>query len=111
MSTERKATNAQIFVLFLKGFTYAEIGRRVGLSPQRIQQICRPPVGIFNMVRDKARSACQNCKMRVRAGEGHIHNVECFTGVPDTFSHVDKLIYLCRPCHATVHGKRGKHDS
>lgn len=87
--------------LRLKGLTYAEIGRELGISRQRVQQITRPPAQVYDFVKRRAESKCEDCK--VPLGSGHIHHKH----VTPLFNYndIENLEYLCISCHRERHRK------
>ena len=83
--------------LKLKGLSYNEIGLQMGISRQRAQQLIRPPRIIYNLVRARANSKCQNCHVELTAG--HVHHKEN----KEDYNDVENLEYLCISCHKLVH--------
>ncbi len=83
--------------LKLKGLTYAEIGKELGFSRQRAQQLVRPPQEIYSYVRSKAKFKCEGCAVRLESG--HVHHVDN----TENYNDVDNLEYLCAACHSQKH--------
>ena len=88
------STQALAVAFKLKGWTYAQIGRKLGVSRQRAQQLVRPPKAVYDLVRKRAGGCCQECGVEV--GSGQVH--------PEDFNDVDGLKYLCVACHVKAHG-------
>jgi hypothetical protein len=87
------------FNLRLQGLTYAQIGRQLGISRQRVQQIVAPPPAIRKAVCTAANGCCRSCGIRV--GEaGHIHH----TGDDgENYNDFEALVLLCLSCHLKAH--------
>lgn len=99
-----KASRLKAFRLFvMEGMTYAAAGRVMGISRQRVQQLIRPDAAIFNLIRERAKDACEGCRMRLRVGEGHIHHKKKTCTRIDRFNKPRNLLYLCRSCHRNAH--------
>lgn len=90
-----EAKRRLVFELYAKGLTYQEIGSRVGVSRQRIQQMTRPPHMILVRLKKRSKGKCEECGIKLRLGDGHIHHLST---VGD-FSLLGNLQYLCRSCH------------
>lgn len=83
--------------LYLKGLTYAEIGKEMGVSRQRAQQLVKPPTPVMDFIRKRAGGACEQCKIAL--ANGHVHHMSNDAG----FNDIDNLQYLCISCHQTKH--------
>lgn len=102
MATRGRPTDTKMrekaMELRLKGLTYAEIGAALYVSRQRAQQLTRPEPGIYNMVRDRAESKCEDCGVELAGG--HVHHKD---QQADNYNDVSNLAYLCLGCHAQQH--------
>lgn len=83
----------------LRGSSYTEIAKEVGLSRQRIQQILSPPKEIRAYVLAKYKLKCANCETLV-GKSGHVHHKE-LNG--ENYHDIDNLELLCISCHQRVH--------
>jgi len=88
--------------LLLDGFTYAEIGKKSGVSRQRVQQILSPPKNIRDYVFSKFERRCFYCGIYVGT-RGHIHH-DIDNGL-EYYEDKDNLVLLCVSCHRRTHGK------
>lgn len=106
--TNKSDTRERAAELFLRGLSYAAIGREIGVSRQRAQQLVRPPVGVYSLVKSRANGACEKCAVRIDAG--HVHHVKGGDGFAENFNDIDNLKYLCAICHGREHfpGPKGK---
>ena len=93
--------------LRLDGLTYAAIGRRLGLSRQRIQQLLRPPANVYDIMRRRAANHCESCGVVIYQGHAH-HKQNQGLLVADDFNDLKNLLYLCLSCHRLAHGSFGK---
>jgi 5-methylcytosine-specific restriction endonuclease McrA len=89
----------RILQLRLDGLSYAEIGKRLNVSRQRIQQYFCPPAGVRELIRRRYNDKCADCGISV--GEhGHIHHEgNSF----ETYTDTDNLYLLCISCHRKRH--------
>jgi len=79
-----------------KGLSYVQIGKIMGVSRQRAQQMVLPPPEVYQRV--IAGGVCQQCKAVVSSG--HVHHKE----LPELpYNDFDNLEYLCPPCHRFRH--------
>jgi len=92
----------EMIKLRLDGFTYSEIGRRAGVSRQRIQQIISPPKAIRDFVIRKYNGHCMRCGLYVGKG-GHIHHEP--PNEEEDYNDIEKLQLLCISCHRKIHSK------
>ncbi len=97
-ATQPSEAMNQALRLRLKGLSYAEIGKAMGISRQRAQQLIRPSADIYNFVRRRAESRCQDCGIELVSG--HVHHLNQV----DNYNDPDNLMYLCVSCHAIAHG-------
>jgi 5-methylcytosine-specific restriction endonuclease McrA len=88
-------------LLRLEGKTYAEIGQAIGTSRQYAQQLVRPPVAIYNLVRERAGNVCQDCGIEPR--DGHVHHKGAEGLTPDEYNSIENLSFLCVSCHRKAH--------
>src|ERR1700757_1222375 len=79
--------------LKLSGLTYAAIGKQLGLSRQRVQQMLRPPKAIYELIRERARYRCEKCGLKTRSG--HVHHQK----LTEDWNDIPNLRYLCLKCH------------
>jgi hypothetical protein len=88
-----------------EGLSYAEIGRRLGISRQRVLQITEPPPAISKLVKTRSGFMCENCGIPLKKG-GHIHHKN-ETGKDR--NDVENLMHMCPGCHRLEHvfRKRG----
>ena len=90
--------------LRLKGLTYQEVGRRLGISRQRVQQLIRPPREIYNLVHDRAKGRCEDCGIALpHMHNGHVHHENSVDIHEEDFNDVKNLVYLCWSCHRKRH--------
>lgn len=89
---------AEALRLKLQGLTYDEVGRRMGVSRQRIQFLLRPPESVYKQVVGRANEHCEDCGSAVVSG--HIHHID---EMRSDFNHPDNLAYLCASCHRKRH--------
>ena len=99
--TQDMKRTKQIHDLYASGMSYSAIGRRFGISPQRVQQLVRPPVQVVNMLRARAKNRCEWCEIPLRSG--HVHHVVKVGHFTKDRSSLDKLLYLCATCHREAH--------
>ncbi len=85
--------------LKLQGLTYEQIGKRMGVSRQRIQQLLSPPPAIKQAVMERANGCCQECGLQLN-GHGHIHHEG---GEDYAYNNLKNLQYLCLRCHSWKH--------
>jgi len=83
--------------LRLRGMTYAEIGKALGVSRQRAQQLVRPPRPIYEAVKARAGGKCELCGLEI--SNGHVHHKERV----NDYNGLDNLQYLCVVCHKGEH--------
>lgn len=89
---------SQALTLRLEGLSYSEIGRKLGVSRQRAQQILMPPPPIYNLIRKRAGDRCERCGVFVTSG--HVHHRNWQDG---NHNNPDELEYLCPSCHMKSH--------
>lgn len=89
--------------LWLKGLTYTEIGRRMGYSRQRAQQIIAPPTAIRNAIKKRAEGRCEHCGVELEGG--HIHHLGSDGRTPENYNDMANLVYLCILCHGICHAE------
>lgn len=87
--------------LKLLGHSYASIGRALGVSRQRAQQLISPPGPIRKRVVEIARGLCEKCSVLV-GQSGHVHHKG--NGSIEDFNDIDNLQLLCVSCHLKAHG-------
>ena len=83
--------------LKMSGMTYAEVGKELGISRQRAQQLVRPPSAIYRLVKSRANSMCEECGAVVAKGGVHHLNSS------ENYNDLENLRYLCLRCHAIAH--------
>ena len=88
----------KIHGLRLDGMSYAQIGKIINLSRQRVQQLISPSPEIKKCVLTRANGKCESCGVIVGKA-GHIHHK---TNGKD-FNDVANLLLLCISCHRTIH--------
>jgi hypothetical protein len=116
------ALRRRAFHLFISGATYAAIGRELGVSRERAQQVLRPSKAIYDAVEARATDSnggvhCQQCGILLHqrptgAGEhsgprgwrGVVHQVGNWSREPDSFEDMRKLVLVCRSCEMMNHG-------
>ena len=74
----------------------------MGVSRQRIEQIVSPPQHIYEAVKERANSQCEDCGIIIKIG-AHLHhnNGDDITG--DSFNDLSNIAYLCPGCHRRRH--------
>src|ERR1017187_4379275 len=92
----------QALALRLQGLSYAEIGRQMGVSRQRVQQLTSPSPSVRRFVGYRALWKCQACGTKLGTC-GHVHHTGCTGKTPDNYNEIENLQYLCTSCHTTVH--------
>ena len=107
MNTSVKAQQAWVLEARLAGLTYAAIGRQLGLSRQRIQQIIAPPTDVRDMIIERYNGKCQGCGYPVNGG-GHVHHLSC---EGENYNDPDNLVLLCIPCHRAAHTNPSLHGA
>jgi hypothetical protein len=90
----------QAMALRLEGKSYAAIGKIMGLSRQRVQQITKPPQELWTAVYMAAKGLCQDCGISPPVGHGHLHHIEQRT---ENYNAVENLCFLCASCHRLHH--------
>lgn len=83
----------------LLGMTYAAIGKELGISRQRVQQLISPSKYIRNVVVKRANNRCQRCEV-ILDGSGHIHHKG---NEDEDYNDIDNLELLCISCHRIAH--------
>jgi len=73
--------------LKIKGATTGEIAKALGVTRQRVLQMLRGPREVFNFVRGRAKSRCQQCSFELSNG-----NVYSPSG---DYGDLARLEYLC----------------
>lgn len=86
--------------LKLEGHTYKAIGKELGVSRQRIQQMIAPPKEIRNYVVKRDHDTCHECSIWV-GKSGHVHHIGSTT--VEDFNDLDNLVLLCLSCHRHIH--------
>lgn len=97
----RKAIN-----LRLGGATYAEIGKELGVSRQRAQQMIRPPEAIGREIRKEFGYRCARCNANLQEERGDIHHKRTSGLDLKTYTSIDNLELLCIPCHLRAHRRK-----
>jgi len=92
------SNSSKAIELKLLGYTYAQIGKELGVSRQYAQQLVRPPRAIYELVKARAAGRCEECHDTVQ--NGHVHHKG---GNGEDFNDVPNLTYLCLSCHTTIH--------
>lgn len=100
LKVKQTARKAEAIRLRLQGLTYAEIGKVLGVSRQRAQQLVRPPAAVYRAVRAKTKGACADCGLKTKTG--HVHHNDLVS--EDDFNDFPNLVYLCVSCHTRRHG-------
>ena len=93
---------ASALALRLDGLTFAEIGAKLGLSRQRIQQILSPPRDVRDFVVKRARGLCQRCGIAVGTS-GHVHHRRFSEMMEGAYNDRKNLRLLCPSCHRVEH--------
>ena len=86
----------------LNGSTYAEIGRSLKVSRQRVQQRLSPPVEIRDFVVTKFKGLCVVCDLKV-GKSGHVHHKKSNGATENHYNDINNLLLLCLSCHRRVH--------
>ena len=92
-------TRAIAFQYRLNGLTYAEIGKRLNLSRQRVQQLLQPSREVRDYVVAKYSGKCALCGLFV-GKSGHIHHKKT---AEENYNDVENLELLCISCHRCIH--------
>ena len=93
----------KMILLRLQGKSYAEIGRKFGVSKQRILQIIGPPPEIKQFIYNKYNGICQVCNTSVKKKKGHVHHQNGNNTLVENYNEIDNLILVCIGCHRTLH--------
>ena len=88
--------------LRLRGQTYEAIGRRLGLSRQRVQQLVQPSREVRQLLIKWAHERCQQCGVSIGQG-GEVHHRQAPGLVAERYNNLENLEYLCLPCHMKSH--------
>lgn len=96
---------ARSFTLRLNGNTYQDIGRLLGVSRQRIQQLLKPPRAVAEEIKKRAHGRCEQCGLPGLSH--HLHHRLATKRQEDTFNDLDNLQYLCPSCHRQAHWDMG----
>lgn len=96
-----KISQAVALEMRLKGLTYAEIGKSLGCTRQRVQQLIRPPMATYNFIKRRANNKCEQCGIELSSG--HVHHVSCV----ENYNDIENLQYLCVSCHRKAHPETG----
>ena len=91
----------EILQMRFKGMSYAQIGKKFGISRQRVQKIISPPPYIRKAVFKKAAGKCQDCGILV-GRSWHIHHKGNSENEED-YNDGENLELLCLSCHAKLH--------
>lgn len=83
----------------LLGKTYAEIGRELDISRQRVQQLISPPLVVKRLIMQRANGCCQACGVKI-GRSGHVHHKG---GNGEDYNDIDNLEFLCISCHLRKH--------
>ncbi len=89
----------QALELRLAGLSYAQIGKQLGVSRQRIQAMIAPPKEIRNYIVKIASGLCTSCGIKV-SNSGHVHHVD---NLDETYNDINNLTLLCPGCHRLAH--------
>lgn len=96
--------------LRLDGLSFAQIGKMLGVSRQRVQQMTAPTARIRAVVVERAGGKCQGCDLPV-GSSGHVHHRLSRGATPDNYNDVDNLQLLCIGCHRAEHPNPHKDES
>ena len=91
----------QILQMRLDGMSYFAIGKELGISRQRVQQLISPPTYIKNLIVGKAQGKCQLCGIFVSLS-GDVHHIG---NNGENYNDVDNLQLLCKSCHRIAHSE------
>ena len=86
----------------LQGYTYAAIGRELGISPQRVQQITTAPRAVRQAIALAAEYRCQHCGIQLGTS-GSVHHKEVTGLEAEPYNDFPNLMYLCISCHGGAH--------
>jgi len=92
--SQPEAPRVEARKLWIAGLSYGEIGKRLKISRQRVQQLVRPPKEIYDVIKKRAKDECEVCGILVKYG--HVHHKGKTDDIKD-------LEYLCRSCHRQAH--------
>jgi hypothetical protein len=96
--------------LKLKGMSYSQIGRAMGVTSQRAQQLVMVGPSVKESVRIRAKGKCADCQAYIPSVfedgygsiTGHVHH-DRLTETPEEYCKMENLVYLCISCHAKRH--------
>ena len=91
----------ELLKMRLDGMSYRQIGDKMGLSRQRIQQLLSPPSSIRRYITKKANGRCELCGVLVGKA-GHIHHRGDKSNGED-YDDIANLQLLCLSCHSREH--------
>jgi hypothetical protein len=86
------------------GMSYKEVAEAMGISPQRAQQLNKPPVQVYNLVKKRADGKCEKCGKPVF--RGNVHHIKYGEHPWD----LECLLYVCVPCHSMIHAYGDGYD-
>lgn len=96
----KKERFATALALWRQGKTYAHIGKVVGVTRQRVQQLFQVPMAGMAQLANRAGNRCESCQSWIYGHGAHAHhrdrNVEVYNAL-------DNLQYLCISCHGKMH--------
>jgi len=95
-----KSKRTDAIKLRIEGYTYAEIGTRLGISRQRAQQLTSPPRAVRDFVVQKADGRCLDCGFHTGTS-GHVHHLS--NGLEYSYNDLENLQLLCPSCHRIAH--------
>ena len=97
-------TRRLALILTLEGLNLVEIGKRLGVTRQRVHQLLKPPAAIVQEVMARTRGLCEGCGIIARPYHVHSRDIEQEI---NEYQGKEVLRLLCIPCARQAHqGKR-----
>ena len=98
MRTKNIEIRIRALGMWLKGMTFTDIGKEMGVSRQWVQEMLCPPPALRKATYELAGGKCQGCGVHL-GRNSHYHSVP--TGPIDDFT--KPLVLLCVKCHSLEH--------
>lgn len=97
MRDKTKQLRERAVVLRLRGVSFNQISRDLGLSRSYLYTLLRPPRHVRAQVASRANNHCEYCGRRCLVGVYKHRN--SITVNPSTYDSPDNLAYVCAGCH------------
>ncbi len=87
----------------LEGVTFREIGRRLGVTHQRAQQMLSPTPTVARKIKERAGNRCEECQEPAAGNVGHVHHRAAVGMTAESYNAEPNLTLLCNSCHRKAH--------